>query len=92
MWKQFLSFPTDLKVSLTFYPFLLIYMMPVAWIKSIWQARVLLKGHWHKYMGFHPLNAMNSLFYRTQWINLKKFGRNRSSSREIKVFTKPSEL
>jgi len=80
MWKKFLSFPTDLKISLTFYPFLLIYMMPVAWIKSIWQARVLLKGHWHKYMGFHPLNAINSLFYRTQWINLKKFGRNGSSS------------
>ena len=80
MWKKFLSFPTDLKISLTFYPFLLIYMMPVAWIKSIWQARVLLKGHWHKYMGFHPLNAINSLFYRTQWINLRKFGRNGSSS------------
>jgi hypothetical protein len=80
MWKKFLSFPTDLKISLTFYPFLLFYMMPVAWIKSIWQARILLKGHWHKYMGFHPLNAINSLFYRTQWLNLKKFGRNRSSS------------
>ena len=80
MWKKFLSFPSELKISLTFYPFLLFYMMPVAWIKSIWQARILLKGHWHKYMGFHPLNAINSLFYRTQWINLKKFGRNGSSS------------
>ena len=30
-------------------------------------------------MGFHPLNAINSLFYKTQWINLKKFGRNGSS-------------
>ena len=54
-------------------------MMPVAWIKSIWEARILLKGQWHKYMGFHPLNAINSLFYRTQWINLKRFGRNGSS-------------
>ena len=80
MWKKFLSFPTDLKISITFYPFLLFYMMPVAWFKSIWQARILLKGQWHKYMGFHPLNAINSLFYRTQWINLKKFGRNGSSS------------
>ena len=79
MWKKFLSFPTNLKISLTFYPFLLFYMMPVAWLKSIWQARVLLKGHWHKYMGFHPLNAINSLFYRTQWINLKRFGRNGNS-------------
>ena len=26
-------------------------------------------------MGFHPLNAMNSLFYRTQWLNLKFYGR-----------------
>ena len=27
-------------------------MMPVAWIKSIWEARILLKGQWHKYMDF----------------------------------------
>ena len=80
IWKKFSSFPTYLKISLTFYPFLLFCMMPVAWIKSIWEARILLKGHWHKYMGFHPLNALNSLFYRTQWINLRRFGRTSSST------------
>ena len=80
VWKKFLGFPTNLKFSLIFYPFLLIHMMPIAWIKSIWEARILLKGSWSKYMGFHPLNAINSLFYRTQWINLKSFGRNGRST------------
>ena len=76
MREKFLKFSFLTKLSLLFYPCLLLYMMPVAWIKSIWEARILLKGQWHKYMGFHPLNAINSLFYRTQWINLKSYGRN----------------
>ena len=76
MLKKFLKFSNTTKVSLILYPCLLFFMMPVAWIKSIWEARILLKGGWHKYMGFHPLNSINSLFYRTQWINLKRFGRN----------------
>lgn len=76
MGEKFLKFSFLSKLSLIFYPCLLLYMMPVAWIKSIWEARILLKGQWHKYMGFHPLNAINSLFYRTQWINLKSYGRN----------------
>ena len=30
-------------------------------------------------MGFHPHNAINSLFYRTQWINLDRYGRSQHS-------------
>lgn len=79
MLKKFFEFSFKTKISLVFYPGFLLFMMPLAWIKSIWVARILLKGQWHKYMGFHPQNAINSLFYRTQWINLKRFGRNGNS-------------
>ena len=30
-------------------------------------------------MGFHPHNAINSFFYRTQWTNLDRYGRNGTS-------------
>ena len=51
-------------------------MMPFAWFKSISSSRILLNGQWSRYMGFHPLNGINSLYYRTQWINFDKYGRN----------------
>lgn len=68
------------KIEIILYPFLLLYRMPVAWVKSLWESRVLLKGNWNKYMGFHPLNSINSLFYRTQWLNLKFYGRRGRSN------------
>lgn len=27
-------------------------------------------------MGFDPVNALNSFWYRTQWINISKYGRD----------------
>lgn len=47
----------------------------VAWGRSLWASRVLLCGEWHRYRGFHPLNALTSFFYRTQWLNIERFGR-----------------
>ena len=71
----FLQTPWDNKLQLLVYPIFLIWRMPIAWAKSLWKARVLLNGQWHRYMGFHPQNAINTLFYRTQWINLDRYGR-----------------
>ena len=48
--------------------------MPVVWIKTLYNSKILLKGRWTSYMGFHPYNALNSLFYRTQWINIDRSG------------------
>ncbi len=47
----------------------------VAWVRSLWAARVLLEGRWSHFQGFHPLNVMTSFFYRTQWLNIERFGR-----------------
>ncbi len=61
--------------QIIFYPLLLVIRLPVAWAKSLWASRVLLNGRWSRFMGFHPYNAINSFFYRTQWINLDRHGR-----------------
>lgn len=53
-----------------------VLFVPVAWVRALWAARVLLHGQWSRYMGFRPKNALNSLFYRTQWLNLDRYGRN----------------
>lgn len=77
--KKFLALPKRLQIELLFYPLFLLYRMPIAWIKSLWEARILLNGQWSRYMGFSPQNAINSLFYRTQWINLDRYGRTGNS-------------
>ena len=71
----FSQMPSSSKLELIFYPIFLIWHMPIAWAKSLWEARILLNGQWHRYTGFHPQNAINNLFYRTQWINLDRYGR-----------------
>ncbi|HUP05569.1 MAG TPA: hypothetical protein VMU47_00345 [Caldimonas sp.] len=45
-----------------------------AWLRSLWLARRLLDGQWHRYRGFTPLNALNSFFYPNQWLNISRFG------------------
>ena len=53
---------------------LLVVTTPVAWWRSLSNATVLLRDHNDNYMGFRPKNALNSLFYRTQWLNIDRFG------------------
>jgi len=62
-------------LKLVFYPLILLFNLPVGWVKALWSARVLLDGQWEAYMGFNPRNALNSFFYRTQWFNINKYGR-----------------
>lgn len=76
MLQKFLELPLKLKIELMFYPVFLLYRMPIVWIQSLWEARVLLDGRWSRYMGFHPRKAINNLYYRTLWINLDCYGRS----------------
>lgn len=66
--------------SLFFYPIILTYKMPFFWIKSLYNSRILLKGSLEKFMGFHPVNSLNNLFYHTQYLNLRRFNYNGVSS------------
>lgn len=72
----FLALPFGEKLKLIFYPVVLVLSMPVAWCQALWAARILMYGQWRRYMGFFPLNAINSFFYRTQWLNLDRYGRD----------------
>jgi hypothetical protein len=77
--KFIFSLKRKLQIELLFYPLFYVYRMPIAWIKSLWEARILLRGHWSRYMGFHPNNAILCLFYRTQWINIDRYGHSGKS-------------
>lgn len=50
--------------------------VPAAWVKSLRRSTLLLDGQWSRYMGFQPKHALNCLYYRTQWINIDRYGRN----------------
>ena len=76
---KFFKLPFLWKVKIIFAPIHLFLIMPRAWVRSLWESRVLLNGQWDRYMGFHPINSIAYLFYRTQWINIRRYGRfNRS--------------
>lgn len=62
-------------VQIFLHPILIPFTMVPAWLKSLWNSRILLRGQWSRYHGFHAHNAINSLFYRTQWININRYGR-----------------
>jgi len=55
-------------------PLLTPLLLVPAWLHSLWLARSLLSGQWHRYRGFTPLNALTSFFYASQWLNISRFG------------------
>jgi len=62
-------------LELLFSPVLIpLYTIPF-WGKFLWNSRILLWGQWSRYQSFYAHNAINNLFYRTQWINLNRYGR-----------------
>jgi len=77
--KKFFLRLKELKIwqlaEFLFYPIILLYRVPVAWIKTLAKSSILLDGRWSRYMGFHPRNSINSFFYRTQWLNIDRYGR-----------------
>ncbi|MBX9780061.1 MAG: hypothetical protein K2X26_06925 [Chitinophagaceae bacterium] len=62
-----------------FHPFIVPIYAIRSWLASLWASRILFFGRWSSYHGFHAQNAINSLFYRTQWINIDRYGRNGES-------------
>ncbi len=61
--------------ALLFHPLIVPFYTVVSWVTSLWTSRILLLGRWSRYHGFHAQNAVNSMFYRTQWINIDRYGR-----------------
>jgi len=57
------------------HPIIVPFYTVKSWVLSLWASRILFYGRWASYHGFHAQNAINSLFYRTQWININRYGR-----------------
>ncbi len=66
-------------VTIIFSPFLVPFFALSSWIFSFRNSVKLLFGRWKYYLGFHPSNSINSLFYRTQWNTINQYGRNGTS-------------
>lgn len=62
-------------IELLLYPLFLAFKSPLAWYKALREAKILLDGRWSSFMGFNPQNALNSFFYRAQWLNVDRYGR-----------------
>ncbi len=62
-------------VAFLLYPISIFLQLPFVWLKSIWYSRILFYSKNEFYNGFCPSNSINSFFYKTQAINIKKFGR-----------------
>jgi hypothetical protein len=63
-------------ISVILNPFLVPFFAVSSWIFSLRNSLKLLFGRWKYYLGFHPSNSINSLFYRTQWNTINEYGRN----------------
>ncbi len=73
---QLMRQPKSVWFKLPFYPFLLAASTLFAWPASIKKSFRLFYGKWERYHGFTAFNSINSLFYRTQWLNINSYGRD----------------
>lgn len=63
-------------VRLMIYPLILFMWGPIRLIITLWNARILANGRWSNYLSFGVQSSINQLFYKTQVINIDRFGRN----------------
>ncbi|OAH06912.1 hypothetical protein pfor_22c2448 [Rhodobacteraceae bacterium SB2] len=67
-------------ISFIFYPVIQLVALPIAWYLSLKNALILTNGRWSYFIGYHPITALNCLFYRTQLLNIDRFGFEAKSS------------
>jgi len=79
MRQRLLTILKNIDIYLITYPFVLMIQMPIAWFKTLMRSLILFNGCWSRFMGYNPNNALNSLFYRTQLINIDRYGKNGTS-------------
>lgn len=76
MFNEFKKLGTKAKRDLLLYPFTIIFIIPKEFILGSLNLKLVLKYGNRNCLGFYPDNALNNLFYLTEWMNLKKFGRS----------------
>jgi hypothetical protein len=63
-------------IRLPVYPIVLLFWGPYRLVATLWSARVLARGKWQEYVGFGVSQSINQLFYRTQILNIDRYGRD----------------
>ena len=63
-------------VKLFLYPLILFFWSPYRIVVTLWNSRILAKGRWSEYLGYGVSESINQLFYKTQIININRYGRN----------------
>jgi hypothetical protein len=63
-------------LRLPLYPFISLFWGPVRLFSTVWNSRILLTGKWSEFLMYRPYQGISFLFYWTQALNLKRFGRN----------------
>ena len=66
-------------VQLIGYPLITLIVTPFRLVQSLWNCRVLLSSRISDYAHFNIHTGLNSLFYHTRALNLKRFGRSEKS-------------
>ena len=59
-------------------PFVMPFLLFSSWLQSLWRSRMLFFGKWGHYLGYVGKSSSRSLsgfFYKTQWVNLDRYGR-----------------
>jgi hypothetical protein len=75
IWRAYRKHGFKLFIELMFHPVLVPLFSLWSWIRTLLASRVLLYGQWSRYSGFSPRNSLNSFFYKTQWLNINRYGR-----------------
>ena len=66
--RRSIGWPGIVEAALS--PLLTPLLVVPAWLRSLWAARILLDGQWHRYRGFSAQSSLTSFFYATQWLNI----------------------
>jgi hypothetical protein len=70
--RRSIGWPGIVEAALS--PLLTPLLVVPAWLRSLWAARILLDGRWHRYRGFSAQGSLTSFFYATQWLNISRYG------------------
>ena len=63
-------------IRLPIYPVTLLFIGPIRLIATLYNSIILVFGKWSNYHGYSARYSINQLFYKTQCINIDRYGRN----------------
>ena len=72
-------FNNKMLIRLSFFPIVLLITNCIRIFKTLNHSKILIKGKWSDFKRYKPAYAINSLFYWTMAINIKRYGKSGKS-------------